>query len=157
MVKILKIIIFVKVFIKKKIMKYEELTDKQRTGFDIIIKSLQKKYPFIVGWDEHSNWRDYNIRLYIDLLVDVDKLSEYFDTPLYKSFKTKSGVSLIDPLYLTNQGYKKVREEENNIEDKMGVMYEYLPEGYNVIYKELSDSVLYRPLNIGGYRFIYND
>lgn len=138
-------------------MKYEELTDKQRTGFDIIIKSLQKKYPFIVGWDEHSHWRDYFATIFIDLLVDVDKLSEYFNSPLYGTIKPKSGSSLIKPLFLNDQGYKKVREVENNIEDKMGVMYEYLPEGYNVIYKELSDSVLYKHLGIGVYRFIYND
>jgi hypothetical protein len=156
--KIQKIIIFVKVFIKKKqkIMKYEGLTDKQRTGFDIIVKSLQKKYPFIVGWDEHNHWREYDVKLYIDLLVDVNKLSEYFDMPIFK-YRTKTGIALYDPLNVKENGYDKIREVESNISDKMETMYEYLPEGYNVIYKEFSDGPYYRNLDIGRYRFIYND
>ena len=55
-----------------------EITPNERRGVDLVIKALKKKYNFIKGWNVDDEYREYNNTLFINLIVDLDKVSDYF-------------------------------------------------------------------------------
>ena len=57
----------------------EQLTKKQLRALDIMIKSLSKKYPFIIGWKPSEDFLNYDSLLNIDFMVDYKKLAEFFE------------------------------------------------------------------------------
>jgi hypothetical protein len=59
-----------------------DLTDKQIRGIDLVVKSVSKKYPFILGWEFTETWKKYHYHLYIDLYVDWKLISEFYNEPL---------------------------------------------------------------------------
>lgn len=138
-------------------MKYEGLTDKQRKGFDIVTKILNKRYPFVVGWDEYETWKNYNHNLYIDLVIDLTKYKEYFNTELWDGVRLdKPYTSLTEPLYGVSK-FDKVIEVQKSIDEYMKRLYESIPEEYVAEY--IPDlrytNVRYnRTLGIGSFVFI---
>ncbi len=74
----------------RKILKEEvennyDLVDK---GIDMVISILNKKYPFIVGWELSGEYDESKYFIYIDLKVDVNKVKEYYNLP-FKYFYEK--------------------------------------------------------------------
>jgi len=139
-------------------MKYKGLTDKQRKGFDIIIKIINKKYPFVVGWDEHDDWDKYHYILYIDLVVDLTKYMEYFNSELWGgTILNEPYTTLTEPIASIDE-FDKVREIQESIKDYMGRIYNILPEEYVVKYDQSfnypDDVKSLRTLSIGSFRFI---
>lgn len=138
-------------------MKYEGLTDKERKGFDIVVKFLNKRYPFVVGWDEYKDWKTFTTNLYINLIVDLTKYKEYFKVDTWGGVRIDYPyVSLTDPLY-GSKDYNKVREVQDLIGDMMKRSYESLPEEYTVEYKTnytFDDTRYVRFLGIGSFVFI---
>jgi hypothetical protein len=59
-------------------MEEKELTPNEIRGVDLIIKSLMKKYKFIQGWKPDDEYMKYDNTLFINLLIDYDKVSDYF-------------------------------------------------------------------------------
>ena len=57
----------------------EQLTKKQLRALDIMIKSLSKRYPFIIGWKPSENFLKYDTMLNIDFMVDYKKLADFFE------------------------------------------------------------------------------
>lgn len=60
----------------------DPLNPKQIKGLDLVIKALNKKYPYIVGWQKSGVFDKYESQMFIDLIVDMDILSKYFDRPI---------------------------------------------------------------------------
>lgn len=58
------------------------LTEKQIRGIDLVVKSASKKYPFILGWRLDSDWDKYDAHLYLDLYVDWNLISQYYNEPI---------------------------------------------------------------------------
>lgn len=136
-------------------MKYKSLTDSQRKGFDLIAKLLNKKYPFIVGWDEYDGWEDFKANLYLNLVIDMNKYKEYFEGRISEYISTEPQVSLGYPL--TNlSNYKKANQLEKEISSMMIKYYEYLPQDYVVRYKPSTfiEDFIPRTLRIGEWKFI---
>lgn len=59
-------------------MEEKELTPNETRGVDLIVKSLKKKYNFIQGWEPDDEYMKYDNTLFIHLLLDYDKVSDYF-------------------------------------------------------------------------------
>ena len=59
-------------------MEEKELTPNEIKGINLIVKSLKKKYNFIQGWEPDDEYMKYDNTLFIHLLVDYDKVSDYF-------------------------------------------------------------------------------
>jgi hypothetical protein len=57
----------------------DPLTPKQIKGLDLVVKGVSKKFPYIVGWEKSEVFEKYQTQMFIDLIVDMTKLSEYFD------------------------------------------------------------------------------
>jgi hypothetical protein len=76
-------------------MKEKELTPNETRGVDLIVKSLKKKYNFIQGWKSDDEYMKYDNTLFIHLLVDYDKVSDYFGMRIRPSIKNL--LNLKDP------------------------------------------------------------
>lgn len=63
-------------------------------GITIAIKGASRKYPFIVGWELPKNADKYEFTTYVNLLVGHNKLKEYFNKELKKSFYSNESSSL---------------------------------------------------------------
>jgi hypothetical protein len=59
-------------------MEEKELTPNEIRGIDLIVKSLKKKYNFITGWKVEDDYTKYNNTLFINLEVDIEKVSDYY-------------------------------------------------------------------------------
>lgn len=60
----------------------DPLSPKQILGIDLVVKSISKKYPYVVGWKKSDVFDKYQSQMFIDLLVDMTKISNYFDRPI---------------------------------------------------------------------------
>ena len=65
----------------------EQLTKKQLRALDLMIKSLSKRYPFIVGWEPSEDFLRYDTMLNIDFKVDYDKLAKFFNAETDETWK----------------------------------------------------------------------
>jgi hypothetical protein len=65
----------------------EQLNKKQLRALDLMIKSLSKRYPFIVGWEPSEDFLRYDTMLNIDFKVDIDKLAKFFNAETDESWK----------------------------------------------------------------------
>ena len=65
----------------------EQLTKKQLRALDMMIKSISKRYPFIIGWKPSEDFLQYDTMLNIDFKVDYDKLAKFFNAETDDSWK----------------------------------------------------------------------
>ena len=54
-----------------------EISPIHRKGIEMAVRGLHKQFPFILGYRDDISTDQYNYAHYIDLIVDVEKLSEY--------------------------------------------------------------------------------
>jgi hypothetical protein len=66
----------------KPIVLRDPLNPKQIKGIDLVVKAVSKQFPYIVGWKKSEVFDKYQTQMFIDLIVDMTKLSEYFDRPI---------------------------------------------------------------------------
>ena len=76
-------------------MEEKELSPDEIRGVDLIVKALKKKYNFIQGWKPDDEYMKYDNTLFIHLLVDYDKVSDYFGMRIRPSIKNL--LNLKDP------------------------------------------------------------
>jgi len=58
----------------------EKFSDKQIKGINMAVKALSSDYDFITGWELGEKAYEYGAVIFIDLIVDLDKVNEfYFD------------------------------------------------------------------------------
>ena len=116
----------------------EEITPNETRGIELIVKALKKKYNFITGWSLENNYMEYNNTLFINLDVDIEKVSDYYGfrvRPTIKKLMADKesdwyGRSLSNPtVYLdlpegNDDGYQsKVR-----MNDMANILYKQLPQ-----------------------------
>lgn len=122
-----------------------DLTDKQIRGIDLVVKSISKKYPFILGWEFTETWKKYHYHLYINLYVDWKLISEFYNQPLRDYYinhfeDVSNGASLFSYLdfdkSVTTQDsfFEKGYNEGMKIKSLMGNLYNGLPEEFQVFF-----------------------
>ena len=70
-------------------MEKHELTPNEIKGVDLVVKSLMKKYNFIIGWKPDENYMKYHYTLFINLKIDYDMVSDYFGIRIRPTIKNK--------------------------------------------------------------------
>ena len=60
----------------------KDITPIKRKGIEMTIKSLKKLYPFVIGYKDDTTTQ-YESLHYIDLIIDLNKLSEYMGVSIY--------------------------------------------------------------------------
>jgi hypothetical protein len=122
-----------------------DLTDKQIRGIDLVVKSVSKKYPFILGWEFTETWKKYHYHLYINLYVDWKLISEFYNQPLRDFYinypeQVGGGASLFSYLdfdkSVTTQDsfFEKGYNEGMKIKSLMENLYNGLPEEFQVFF-----------------------
>ena len=126
----------------------KNITPMKRKGIDMAVKGLKKPFPFVIGYKDDTTTQ-YNSFHYIDLIVDVVKLSEYMDTPVNPYWKqyieNYPGQEKVYTLwaYLTfpnEDTFGDIIDHPGHtlsekIKDTLTTIYEYLPEEYKLYYE----------------------
>ena len=125
-------------------MENQELPENIRKGVDLSVKALKKVYPFILGWQLSDTWYKYNTVLYIELILDVEKLSEmfdmkrsqYFDSRIERGEEVKTP-ALLAPFEWGDYGtdeFEKIASVSHDlgreVRKALNQAYDFLPDGY---------------------------
>jgi len=150
----------------------KDITPIKRKGIEMAVKGLNKTYPFVMGYKDDTS-DQYESAHYIDLIIDLDKLSDYMGVEVNPYWKNELKN---DPAYqkvYAVWSYLNFPPPYNNIDSTnisehpgyilgqdntqlLGTIYEYLPEQYKLYYE--SNSGWFNPppiypvnLKINGY------
>jgi len=123
----------------------EQLNKKQLRALDLMIKSLSKRYPFIVGWEPSEDFLRYDTMLNIDFKVDYDKLAKFFNAETDETWKRIIGdeggsyptYSLGGPFNYDKYPHIKDLsfDTSENIERILSDINEELPEDIRITYQ----------------------
>lgn len=133
----------------------KDITPMKRKGLDIAVKGLSKSYPFIIGYKDDTTTQ-YDSIQYIDLIVDLKKLSEYMDKPINPYWEREVQMSNEYEKVYAIWSYLKFSDEEEinykdnvrdhpgyilgkDIGDLLNTIYEYIPEEYKLYYEFTSE------------------
>jgi hypothetical protein len=114
------------------------LSPNQIKGIDLVVKGISKKYPYIIGWEKSSVFEKYQSQMFINLIVDMNKLSEYHNSPI-KSYWVDDLIegrydSIGGAFYLIN--YDEIediaRDNRKNLEKRINDIYKSLPKEFQV-------------------------
>lgn len=109
----------------------DEPNELEIQGLNLIVKTLNKKYPFIIGWEfKDNNPLKYTTMLILHLIIDVNKLSEYVNEPLYARLKPEESWSLCAPLDIDD--FETCRKIHDKIYKNLNKLHKYLPLKYKI-------------------------
>ena len=128
----------------------KDITPIKRKGIDMAVNGLKKPYPFVLGYKDDTS-DQYKSSHYIDLVIDIEKLSKYMDVPIIPYWKQYVELTPEQKIY-TIWSYLQFPNEEtfedlNNhpgyilgeeIKGTLAMLYEYLPDEYKLFYKHQS-------------------
>ena len=132
----------------------KDITPMKRRGIDIAVNGLRKTYPFVIGYEDDPG-DAYVSTHYIDLIIDLQKLSDYMDVPVnpyWVNFASQPEYRRVYSLW----SYLKFPQEieasfDNDISGHPGFIlgkdviyllesiYEYIPEEYKLFYEFTSE------------------
>ena len=121
----------------------EQLTKKQLRALDMMIKSLSKRYPFIIGWKPSEDFLQYDTMLNIDFKVDYDKLAKFFNAETDDSWKRIIENEGPYPMYSLGGPFDYDKfphikdlsyDTSAKIEELLTDMNAELPEGFSITY-----------------------
>ena len=126
----------------------KDITPIKRKGIEMAVKGLHKKFPFIIGYKDDTT-DQYQSAHYIDLIIDLQKLSDYMEVPInpywLKLVEDKPHYEKIYAMwsYLTFPNEEQYNDDvknhpgymlQKNITDLIQTIYEYIPEEYKMFY-----------------------
>jgi len=137
----------------KKILKEETISDEVKRGIEAAFSILKNDYPFlkkIVKIEEDS------IYLNVSALCDLDKLSEYYNSPLKSIFiqypeilnSDKGRAYATSPLEISEDNSFDKWEDWRAMDKDFLSNYEYIPDEYKVknqwgLFKEIKLDTFY--------------
>ena len=158
------------IFISMKEETPKDITPIKRKGIDLTVKGLRRPFPFIIGYKDDESIDKYESAHYIDLLIDLNKLSEYMGVPVNPYWKKIVEETPSREMIYAIWSYLKFPYEvsETNIREHPGfilgeeimssleTLYEYLPEEYKLYYTSNTSYISPPPeypvrLKINGY------
>ena len=138
----------------------EEVSKQQiDKGIDIVINGLKKEFPFVVGWQLHNDYKEYITTIYIDLVVEYEKVKEFYGLePNMKHnieyIKNKQVAYVLSPFEY--ERYFDPYKESQKLGEYVFEMYEYIPDELKLeespTYGSLKNH--YKALKVDDYIFI---
>ena len=114
-----------------------------KKGFDMTVKSLMKKYNFVIGWKPSENFDEYRVS-FINIIIDYDKVSDYFGVPIRPYSKQKfierdpeyigSTVYSLDAYLTSPIGWKLPYNTKKDMEKWCEFFYNQIPQEYQRTY-----------------------
>lgn len=139
----------------------KDITPMKRRGIDIAVNGLKKTYPFVMGYEDDPG-DQYQSSHYIDLIIDLQKLSDYMDVPVNPYWVNFASQPEYRKIYAIWSYLKFPNEEEfgNDISNHPGYqlgrdimyllesIYEYIPEEYKLFYDFTSEFNPDKPMTL---------
>ena len=138
----------------------EEVSKQQiDKGIDIVVNGLKKEFPFVVGWQLHNDYEEYRTSIYIDLVVEYEKVKEFYNLTPKKMYdleyiKNRQVAYVITPF--DYEGKFDPYLESQKLNEYVFEMYEYIPDELKLeeSYTYGSVSANYKGLKVDDYIFI---
>ena len=119
-------------------MEEKEITPNETRGIDLIVKALKKKYNFITGWSLENNYMEYDNTLFINLIIDIEKVSDYYGFRIRPTMKRLMddrdpdwyGRSVYNPtVYLDlPEGNDDGYQSKKHMNEISNILYKQLPQ-----------------------------
>lgn len=131
----------------------KDITPMKRKGIEMTVRGMKKSFPFIMGYKDDESVYQYDSAHYIDIIIDLNKLSEYMDVPVNPYWSNELSK---DPKYnkvytiwsylnfpnevdytkdvTTHPGYQLGEE----IKEGLSIVYSHIPDEYALHYKSTS-------------------
>ena len=115
----------------KHILKEEVSKQQIDKGIDIVVNGLKNEFPFVVGWQLHNDYEEYRTSIYIDLVVEYEKVKEFYGLEpkmMYnvEYIKNKQVAYVITPFEY--EGKFDPYIESQKLNEYVFEMYEYIPD-----------------------------
>ena len=143
----------------KHILKEEVSKQQIDKGIDIVVNGLKKEFPFVVGWKLHDNYDEYITSIYIDLVVEYEKVKKFYGLKpkmMYdiEYIKNKQVAYLLTPFDYEDNFDPYL--ESKTLSEYVSEMYEYIPDELKLeeSYTYGSVSANYKGLKVDDYIFI---
>ena len=124
--------------LKKDIIK--EMEEKSREnlnrGIDIAVTILKHEFPFITGWKYKDNPYDSRYTVYINLICDLEKTSEFYNSPIKKYYYDRGEPNAPYPFFPL-----KLSDEIDN--DEKYRLFSTIQKSFNEIYDEIPNEYRY--------------
>ncbi len=104
-------------------------------GIDITVSILKKYYPFIIGWELKNEYTSF---FEIDVICDINKTSEFYDSPILPEFFEYGFRSVPYPHWLLDL-CNKLNEDENfalyrDIKNELNEIYDEIPNEFKKLF-----------------------
>jgi hypothetical protein len=142
----------------------------KRKGIEMAVKGLSKTYPFVLGYKDDESVEQYESAHYIDLIIDLEKLSEYMGVEVNPFWKEHASDPKYQKIYAiwsylnfpNEVDYTKDISKHpgyilgQDITHLLNTIYDYLPEQYKLYYKSNTSYITPPPiypvsLKVNGY------
>lgn len=138
----------------------EEVSKQQiDKGIDIVVNGLKNEFPFVVGWQLHDNYDVYMTSIYIDLVVEYEKVKEFYGLESKERYdleyiKNKQVAYVLSPFEY--ERYFDPYIESQKLGEYVFEMYEYIPDELKLEESRTYGSVRtnYKGLKVDDYIFI---
>ena len=116
----------------------EPLTPTQIRGIDLIFKGIRKIFPYVAGWRKSDSFDKYESQMFIDLIIDMNKLSKYHNRPIKHYWVEELETGRLDygnGLFFL-EDYEslddKTSQNRRFIESRINETYKMLPKEFQV-------------------------
>ena len=134
--------------------KSQENLDK---GINMAVSILKNEFPFVTGWKYKHDPDFFNSTVYILLICDMDKSSEFYNSPIKDYYKNlEADVTYpFSPLEISNEMDNEEKYElYKEIQKSLDETYYEIPNDYRHTFKSYaSDTDLPKEINIDGFVF----
>ena len=115
----------------KHILKEEVSKQQIDKGIDIVINGLKKEFPFVVGWKLHDDYDEYMTSIYIDLVVEYEKVKEFYGLEKKRIYnieriKNKQVAFVLTPFEY--EGEYDAYIESQKLGEYVFEMYDHIPD-----------------------------
>jgi len=148
----------------------KDITPMKRKGIEMAVKGLSKTYPFVLGYKDDESIDKYESAHYVDIIVDLNKLSEYMGVEVNPFWKAHASDPRYQKIYAI-WSYLNFPDEVDYTKDiskhpgyilgqdithLLNTIYDYLPEQYKLYYKSNTSYITPPPiypvqLKVNGY------
>jgi hypothetical protein len=148
----------------------KDITPMKRKGIEMAVKGLSKTYPFVLGYKDDESIDKYESAHYVDIIVDLNKLSEYMGVEVNPFWKEHSSEPQYQKIYAI-WSYLRFPDEVDYTKDiskhpgyilgqdithLLNTIYDFLPEQYKLYYKSNTSYITPPPiypvsLKVNGY------
>ena len=142
----------------KHILKEEVSKQQIDKGIDIVVNGLKNEFPFVVGWQLHNDYEEYRTSIYIDLVVEYEKVKEFYGLEpkmMYdlEYIKNRQVAYVITPF--DYEGKFDPYKESQKLGEYVFEMYDFIPDELKLEERYTYGSVVnYKGLKVDDFIFI---